>query len=142
MSTDQPSDTGPVQEPDPAAAPTATPVSTSSSEGMLMIGALLVMGGYLVFELITREFFQSWLVLTAAAFILILPRVSRAVTEQIAPLPVILKALGYVIAINGLLDVLNTLRAGSINEVMEVLGALVIYGGYVLVFLGARGIET
>lgn len=55
---------------------------------------------------------------------------------------VILKALGYVIAVTGLFDALNAIRFDGLNEGMEILGGLIAYAGYVLAFLGARSIKT
>lgn len=136
MTTEEPPDQGQGSE---VSAPTP---STTSGEGLLTIGAGLALGVYLIFELIAGEYFQPWLVLTPAALILILPRVARTATEQIAPMAVILKALGYVIAITGLFDALNAIRFDGLDEWMEILGGLIAYAGYVLAFLGARSIKT
>lgn len=136
MTTEEPADQGQASE---VSAPT---LSTTSGEGLLTIGAGLALGVYVIFELIAGEYYQPWLVLTPAALILILPRVGRAATEQIAPMAVILKALGYVIAVTGLFDALNAIRFDGLNEGMEILGGLIAYAGYVLAFLGARSIKT
>lgn len=105
-----------------------------------MFGAVLEV--YFLFELITGEYFQSWITLVVAAAILLLPRVNRSASGKNASSPVLLKALGYVVAMTGLLVALNELRFGQLDEAVEIVGALVAYAGYVLSLLGARGIKA
>ncbi|MFP3915947.1 MAG: hypothetical protein ACLFWM_13795 [Actinomycetota bacterium] len=136
MSTDQPS------EPDRAEAAAGPGGISTSGEGLLTIGALLVVGVYVVFELLIGEYFQSWTVIVAAVFALVLPRVDRTASERIAPMGVLLKALGYLIVVTGLLEALNDIRFGQLDEGAEIIGALIAYAGYVLAFLGARGIKA
>lgn len=125
--------------------PSETPqpsLGAAAPERLIMFGAVLVLGVYVLFELIMGEYFQSWITLVAAAFILILPRVDRSASDQVAPLPVLLKVLAYVVALGGLLQALNEIRFGDLDEVIEVVGALIAYAGYLLSFLGARSIKA
>lgn len=129
-------------QPDQSPQASRPTLDTTSPERLLMFGALLVLGVYVLFELIMGEYFQSWITLVAAAFILLLPRTNRSASEKLAPLPVLLKGLGYVVAIAGLLEALNALRFGQLDDALEIVGALIAYVGYVLSFLGARGIKA
>ena len=116
----------------------------SSSEGMVALGAGLLIASYLIFGLILNDYWVGWMALLFAVFALLLPRVDRGFVEQIAPLPVLMKAVGYTIAILGVFAIVEDIRfAGSaLDSFSEILGALLAYGGYAIVFLGARMIKT
>jgi hypothetical protein len=67
-----------------------------------------------------------------------------ATAGKIAPVPVVMKSLGYAIAIYGAIALIYDLRyiGDALDEVSEVIGALVSYAGYLLAFLGARSIKA
>ncbi|REK22646.1 MAG: hypothetical protein DWQ40_02985 [Actinobacteria bacterium] len=116
----------------------------SSSEGMVALGAGLLIASYLIFGLILNDYWVGWMALLFAVFALLLPRVDRGFVEQIAPLPVLMKAVGYTIAILGVFAIVEDIRFASsaLDSFSEILGALLAYGGYAIVFLGARMIKT
>jgi len=136
----------PVPEPAPAAVPPApAPAATSismSGENMVMIGAALVLASYVIFALIANEYHQFIVQLVAAAFAVLLPSIDRDSVGKVAPFPVAMKVLGYVIAVGGLFEVLYDIRFGILDEFMSIAGALVAYAGYVLAFIGARSIKS
>jgi len=74
----------------------------------------------------------------------LLPRLDRASVERYHSLPLLMKALGYLIAVVGILTVIEDIRFASsaLDEIFEIVGALAAYAGYVMAFMGARQIET
>lgn len=137
----------PVPEPTPAAvppapAPAAASMSTMSGENMVMIGAALVLVSYVIFSLIANEYHQYIVQLVAAVFAVLLPTVNKEAVGRVAPVPVLMKVLGYTIAIGGLFELLYDVRFGVLDEFMDIAGAITAYAGYVLAFIGARAIKT
>ena len=148
MTTESPASPEPDPIPEPAATqpvvpPTApSPMSNMSGESLVMIGSLLILASYLVFQLITGEFFQYITGLVAAAFGALLPLISKDGVKGLASGPVLMKTIGYVIAVSGVFEILYDVRFQVLDEAMAVIGALVAYAGYVVAFFGARSIKT
>ena len=148
MTTEPPTPPEPTPAEPPAVAPPAappsapSPLSTMTGETFVTIGAALVLGSYLVFGLIANEFHQYTMQLVAGAFALIVPFMSREAVEKVASYPVVMKVLGYIIAVSGVFEILFDVRFGYLDEFMALLGALIAYAGYVLAFIGARTIKT
>jgi len=117
-------------------------MSTMTGETLVTIGAALVLGSYLVFGLIANEFHQYTVQLVAAAFAVLVPFVSREAVEKVAPYPVVMKVLGYIIAVSGVFEILFDVRFGYLDEFMAILGAVIAYAGYVVAFIGARTIKA
>jgi hypothetical protein len=138
-------------DPTPAPEPTATPpmapqtagsaMGSMSGETMVMAGAALVLASYVIFSLILRDYGQSAMTVTAAIFVIILFQVKPAWVTAIAPIPVLLKTLGYTIATVGVLEFLGDVRSEILDNASTIIGAIVAYVGYVLAFLGARSIK-
>ncbi|HEX9866310.1 MAG TPA: hypothetical protein VGC03_15205 [Acidimicrobiia bacterium] len=138
-------------DPTPASEPTATPpmappaagsaMGSMSGETMVMAGAALALASYVIFSLILRDYGQSATTITAAILVLILFQMKPAWVSAIAPLPVLLKALGYIIATVGVLEFLGDVRSELLDNASTIIGAIVAYAGYVLAFLGARSIK-
>lgn len=124
--------------------PTPGPPGGGGMDGqsLVFIGALLSLGTYLVFELILDEYFQFVTTLVAAALIVLVTRVGRPWLAQLAPVPVLVKALGYTLAVSGAFDLLGDLRFGRLDDAVSIIGGLVAYAGFVLAFIGARSIQT
>ncbi|MFZ0626817.1 MAG: hypothetical protein WAN34_10015 [Acidimicrobiia bacterium] len=143
MTMEPPATPEPTPEPPPEPTPAAaSPMSSMSGETMVMAGAALVLVSYVIFTLLTRDFSQYPTVLYAATFAIILSRFSAPWIEKLAPVPVLMKLLGYLIALVGVFEILYDIRVGVLDHVMPILGALVAYIGYVLAFLGARSIKA
>lgn len=133
--------------PAPAAEVTATTGTDSpfsSSEGMVSFGGGLLIAAYVIFEFIWEEYFFSFFLVLLAVLAVVLPRASRAFVEKIAPLSVLMKAVGYMIAIIGILTITWDIRHATsvLDDVPEILGALVAYAGFAIAYLGARSIEV
>jgi hypothetical protein len=125
-----------------AGAGTASPFS--SGEGMVSFGGWLLIAAYVIFEFIWEEYFFSFFLVLLAVLAVVLPRASRAFVEKIAPLSVLMKAVGYMIAIIGILTITWDVRhaTSALDDVPEILGALVTYAGFAIAYLGARSIEV
>jgi UDP-N-acetylmuramyl pentapeptide phosphotransferase/UDP-N-acetylglucosamine-1-phosphate transferase len=115
-----------------------------SGEKMVSLGGLILIVGYLVFGLLANEYWVAWLPLLLAVFAVLLPRIDNGFVEKIAELPVLMKAIGYAIAIIGVFTLIEDVRfAGStLDEFIEIIGALVAYAGFGFAFVGARSIKT
>ncbi len=138
---------------EPSAAPEETPptpAGTGSSSGfgtptgMVALGGLILIGTYLVFGLLLNDYWVGWIAMLLAISAVILTRVDSKSIEKLAPVPVLLKIIGYLLAMIGLLALIEDLRFpdGTLNEFPDVIGALADYAGYVIAFLGARSIKT
>lgn len=133
--------------PAPATEGTATTGSNdlfSSSEGMVAFGGGVLIAAYVIFDFIWAEYFVGFLVTLLAVLAVVLPRASRAFVEKIAPLPVLMRAVGYTLAVLGVLAITSDIRyvTSALDDVPEILGALVTYAGFAIVYLGARSIEV
>jgi hypothetical protein len=116
----------------------------SSAEGMVSLGGAILIAVYLLFGLILNEYWIAWVTLLPAVLVVLLPRIAGDWVERIAPMPVMMKALGYTIVILGVVAIIEDLRfAGTVfDEFLDILAALASYVGYVVVFMGARSIKA
>lgn len=112
-----------------------------SGETMVMAGAALVLASYLIFQLISRDYGQSAVTITAAILILALFQFRPVWVTAIAPIPVLLKTLGLILATVGLLQFLGDVRSEIFDDFGTILGAVITYAGFILAFLGARSIK-
>jgi len=145
--TDESHGMDPVEEPKP---PVESEVSTAegggdftSGEGLVAFAGVVLVVGWLIFGVLANDYWVGWVALVPAIAAVILPRVDRAAVERYHPLPLVMKALGYTIAIVGVLAIVEDIRfAGNVfDEVLGVIGALAAYAGYVMAFIGARQIQ-
>ena len=114
-----------------------------SGPGMVTLGSLLIVGLYVVTGLLANEYWISWIILVPAITVVALSRYGQETAEALAPVPVIIKILGYGIALLALLDLVESLRfaSSSLDEAIDVIGSLVFWAAGVLCLLGARSIE-
>lgn len=126
------------------AQPTSASVGSRSGAGMVAVGGMAVIAGYVVFGLILNEYWVAWLPLLLAIVAVLLPRIDTSFVEKIAPLGAATKAVGYLLAIIGAVAILEDIRfAGSqLDSFVEILGAVVAYAGYAAAYLGARSIDA
>ncbi|MGB7859400.1 MAG: hypothetical protein WBM90_02765 [Acidimicrobiia bacterium] len=113
----------------------------TSGEGMVALSGLLLLGVWLIFEVITRQYSISTLAIVLAAAAAILPRINPESVGKIMPLSHAMKVLGYALAVVGIVEVITDIRIGIYDDVAAVLGALIAYAAYALAFVGARSIE-
>lgn len=115
----------------------------TSGEGLVAFAGMVLAADYLLFGLLANDYWVTWLALVPAIGAALLPRLNRASVESFHPLPNLMKVLGYVVAIVGVLTIIEDIRfsGGVFDEFLGVIGALVAYAGFVMAFLGARQIK-
>jgi hypothetical protein len=111
---------------------------------MVSLGGLILIGTYVIFGLILGDYWVSWLAMLLAIGSFLVVRGDKAFIEKLAPVPVLIKMIGYLLAVIGLLALVEDIRFadGTLNEFPDVIGALAAYAGYVIAFLGARSIKA
>ena len=113
-----------------------------SGVALVWIGAALVLGVWIIFEVIATEYFVTTVALVIAAAVLLLPRLAPDAIKAVAPLEALTKLGGYVLAFAGVVEILGDLRFEMFDGFVSVLGGVIAYVGYVLAFLGARSIKS
>ncbi len=118
--------------------------SFSSSEGLVSLGGLIVLAGWFLFEIVLDDYGTPYLALLLAGLAVLLPRMGRSLTDSIAPLSSVMKAVGYLMGLLALFVVVVNIRfaSGLLNEFTEILGALAFFGGSAIAVLGANAIKT
>lgn len=152
--TGMPGGQEPAEIPDAAPAEPTTPSMDSladsvsqrfsSSEGMVAFGGGVIVAGWVFFEIILNDFYTAWVTLLLAVLAIMLPRASRTFVEKLAPLSTLMKAVGYMIVILAAFSLIENIRfaSGALDDFTEILGALVLYGGSAIAWLGARAIDA
>jgi hypothetical protein len=136
--------TGQVPEPDTgAAAPAVSTSASSSPESMMMIGSAVILGGWLLFGIILDDYFTDWTALLLAVLVLALTMSRGGFLEGLASKNTLLKIGGYAIGVLAVFELIFDLRfaSGVLNDFVEILGALALFGGSALVFMGARALD-
>jgi len=112
--------------------------------GMVALGGLVLIGTWVVFGVLLNDYWVGWLALLLAVSSVLLLRAGSTFVEKLAPVPVLTKIVGYLLAIIGLFVLIEDVRFadGTLNEFPDVIGALASYAGYVIAFLGARSIKA
>ncbi|HEY5889363.1 MAG TPA: hypothetical protein VIW94_01500 [Acidimicrobiia bacterium] len=129
---------GPVQ-----GAPMAMPASSKTTpESMMMIGAAVILGGWLLFSIILDSYGSNWTVLVLSALILALVMGKGDLFENLATKATLLKVAGYAIGAFAVIELIWDIRFAALylDSFIEILGALALFGGSAMVFMGARSI--
>jgi hypothetical protein len=115
----------------------------TSGEGLVAFAGMVLVVDWLIFGVIANDYWVGLVALVPAIAAVVLPRVNRAAVERYHPLPLVMKVVGYTIAIVGVLVIVENIRfAGNVfDEVLGVIGALAAYAGYAMAFVGARQIK-
>lgn len=113
----------------------------TSGEGLVVFAGFVLLAVWLIFTLILETYGLSEVVVVLAAFAALLPRVDRRRLERFHSLPVLLKAIGYVLFALGVFSLVIDVRFGGLDDFGSVIGALGSYAGYVMALIGARQIE-
>jgi hypothetical protein len=119
-------------------------VDFGSPTGRVALGGMILVGVYIIFGLFLNDYWVGWVaLLLAISGIFLVFKSEGTFIESLAPVPVLVKIVGYLLFAVGLLTVIEDLRfaSGGLNEVTEVIGAVAGYAGYALAFLGARSIK-
>ena len=139
----EPLEPGDHETPEPDKTVTASSMSEfSSGEGMVAFAGIILIGVWLIFEVITRQYSMTTLAIVLGAAAGIIPRMNPESVAKIMSVSAAMKALGYALVLVGIIEVITDIRIGIYDTPMAVLGALIAYGAYGLAFMGARQIET
>jgi hypothetical protein len=111
---------------------------------MVAFGGGLIVAGWVLFEIILNDYYTAWVTLLLAVLAIMLPRASRAFVDKFAPMSALMKAVGYMIVILAAISLVEDIRFASsaLDDFTEILGALVLYGGSAIAWLGARAIDA
>lgn len=132
MSTER---TEPVTNSEPAPALGAD----KSGEQLVGYGAWIIIGVFVVFELIAAEYFVTDVALAVAALLVVVPRLAPDAVASIASPAVFNKVFGFSLALIGVVEILEDVRFNIFEDgIQTVLGAIVAYVGYALAGLGAQ----
>lgn len=114
----------------------------TSGEGLVAFAGLLIIGVWLIIVVIIGEYGISWLMLALAVAAAALPRLDRSKVERLHSLPVLMKVIGYGIALIGVFNVVEDLRFGYLDDLGDIIGGLATYAATAMAFIGARQIKT
>ena len=126
----------PENQPQPEATTSAKPMGSS---GFLMIGAALIVAGWILFGLLIGEYAYSSIYVGLASLVLLsvlgIPGFGISAGTQ--------RTIGLFIGIAAVLDILTDIRLGGFPDgFVDVLAYLVFVAGAALIFLGARGVKS
>ncbi|MGH8949971.1 MAG: hypothetical protein ACRDX9_00975 [Acidimicrobiia bacterium] len=125
----------------PTPAPAASPLTGMSGEMMVMISGAVVLGVFVIFGLILDEWYPPYESIIPASFAVLLPRLTGTPVGSGISTATLLKISGYVIAVAGLWDFVDTIRFGW-GDAVDVIAWLLLAAAAVFAFLGARAIEA
>ena len=131
----------PAEEHDETAVPEGAGDFTSG-EGLVAFAGIVIIAVWVIFSIIVTEYFISWLMLTLAVAATFLPRINREAVERMHPLPVLMKVIGYAIALIGVFALVEDVRFGEYEDIGDILGALGTYAAAIMAFMGARQIKV
>lgn len=107
---------------------------------MFVLGAAVVVAGYVLFGLIIGEFGPGVTNLTLASLGLIAWWNKSG--NWPVPYATVVRVLGLTMGIILVISVLQDLRFGFPDGAVDNIANLVFYGGYALMFLGGRGVKS
>lgn len=113
----------------------------TSGEGLVAFAGMVLVAVWLIFDIIIDGYGMDNLVPVIAAVAILLPRLQAATVERIAPLPVLMKLVGWALVFLGVMELIVDLRFNAFRDVAGVIGALAAYAGYAMAFMGARQID-
>ncbi len=114
----------------------------SSGEGMVALAGMILLGVWLIFDVILDDFDVVSIELLLAVVAVLVPRLNRDSVEKVNTVPVIMKVTGYAIAIVGAFFIVEAIEEGFYEDALTIIGALASYAAYAVAFLGARSINT
>ena len=142
MTTEPPGTPEPTPPPEPAPQTSPGPsMGNMSGQTLVMLASVVVVAVYLIFGLIANEWYPKSESLIAATFALILTRVERTPVGSGISSASLVKIAGYVIAVAGAWDFIETLRFGW-GGFEDVIAWVLLAGAAVVAFLGAQSIEA
>ncbi len=113
----------------------------TSGEGLVAFAGMILIAVWIIFDLLINNYGMDNTIAVIASLAVILPRLDREKLEKIQRLPVLMKIVGWALAIFGLIEFATDVRGGQLDEFGIVIAALIAYAAYVMAFIGARQIE-
>jgi len=113
----------------------------TSGEGLVALGGIVILAVWIIFEVIAKDYSVATLAIVLALLAAVLPRMKREDVEKIQRLPILMKVVGYGLAIVGIVEIIDDISYGVYDSIFGVIGALVAYAGYAMAFMGARSIK-
>ena len=115
----------------------STAAASKGAAGLLMIGAIIIVGGHLLFGIIMGEFTYGNTNVAVALLILMSilgmgPGVGGTTIQRV---------LGYFLGLSGAVALLSDIRFSFPDGLVDNLANLVFYVGAVLAFIGALGLK-
>ncbi len=114
----------------------------TSGEGLVAFAGIVILAVWIIFEVIAKDYSVTTLAIVLALLAAILPRMKREDVEKIQRLPILMKVVGYGLAVVGVVEIIDDISYGVYDSVFGVIGALIAYAGYAMAFMGARSIKT
>ncbi len=113
----------------------------TSGEGLVAFAGMVVLAVWIIFDLIVDNYNMDNVIAIIASLAIILPRLDRDKVERFHSLPVLMKVIGWALALFGLMEFIVEVRFAAFDDFGIVIAALIAYAGYVMAFVGARQIE-
>ena len=118
------------------------PLAEQSGDTLVMWGALAVLAIWVIFEVITEDYFVATSTVAIALLVAVVPRVDASVTKALGGPAGFAKLGGFFLVASGVTELVGDLR----NELFDrdgitIVAALLAYAAYALTFMGARKIE-
>ena len=125
-----------VSENQPAENATAAP-SASAGQGMLMVGAAIILAGYVIFSVFMGEFTYSAIYLSLSALVLmsVLDVGGMSLSART------LKLVGSFMGLVAVFLLIGDLRFGFPSGVADNLANITFYVGAIAMFVGARSLD-
>ena len=112
-------------------------IGSRGAAGLLMIAALIIVGGHLVFGVILGEFtYGNTNVAVALLILMSILGMGFGIGGVFAQ-----KILGYFLGLSGAVSLLSDIRFGFPGGFIDNLANLVFYGGAALAFVGALALK-
>ena len=119
------------------------PLAEQSGDTLVMWGALVILGVWVIFEVITEDYFVSTTTVAIALLVAVVPRIDASLTKVLGGPAAFAKFGGYFLVAAGVTDLVGDLRNELFDrEAITIIAALIAYAAYALTFVGARKIET
>lgn len=114
----------------------------TSGEGLVAFAGIIVIAVWVIFSILATEYFIGSLLILLSVTAAVAPRLNRGTVERVHPLPLVMKMVGYAIAIVGVYTLVEDIRFEYLDEVWAVIGGLITYAAAVMAFIGARQIKS
>jgi hypothetical protein len=137
----QPEETRPVEAHDEASV-LAGAGDFTSGEGLVAFAGIVLLLLWLIFDVLLDDYGLGDITVLIAFVVVIIPRLNPDSVARVMPVAVVMKTLGYVLAILGAITFIGHMEDGFFEGFSSIIAALISYAGFVMAFIGARQIKT